>query len=178
MFHVFVPSIVSLLISSDGVPHPIQYFRGPAQCIRWLHQKYGFRGLYHGFGAMLLRDVPTYGLYMLIYEVLFVRIKDMDTTDDNGIIAGLVAGGVAGVVTWTCALPMDVVKSVVQADLDRSSYQNLLHCARFVYSTRGVRGFFAGWTVCSLRAFPTNAVTFLLYEQCRRLLASQSQETE
>ena len=177
-FFLFINDISSVLFTAHSlykcdVMHP-KYFRGPTDCIRWLYQKHGVRGLYYGFNTMLLRDVPTYGLYTLTYEIVFHRMNHVDMANPNGILAGLVAGGMAGVVAWTCALPMDVVKSLIQADIDQTKFRSISQCIKYIYGVRGLRGFFAGWTICCVRAFPTNAVTFLFYEQSLRILNGRS----
>ena len=44
---------------------------------------------------------------------------------------------------------------------------------RYVYSTVGVRGFFAGLTPCFLRAFPTNACAYYVYEGLMRTFGAE-----
>lgn len=50
-----------------------------------------------------------------------------------------------------------------QADVGRRRYSSVFDCARQLYRSRGIAGFYAGLTVVCFRAFPVNAVTFLLY---------------
>ena len=56
-----------------------------------------------------------------------------------------------------------VVFCALQADLTGSRYTGLLDCVRTVYAANGIRGFFSGLSVVCLRAFPVNAITFLVY---------------
>lgn len=86
----------------------------------------------------------------------------------------MMAGGVAGVVTWACATPMDVVKARLQmSGASGRQYNGVLHCVRVSVREEGVRVFFKGLLLNSLRAFPVNAVTFLSYESLMRLFFTQ-----
>uniref|UniRef100_A0A9J8BQ01 Solute carrier family 25 member 45 n=1 Tax=Cyprinus carpio carpio TaxID=630221 RepID=A0A9J8BQ01_CYPCA len=85
-------------------------YRGPIHCIAVILREDGVKGLFRGIWALALRDVPCFGLYFLPYEL----ICSMLTEKQPGNTAVLVAGGVAGVVTWACATPMDVVKARLQ----------------------------------------------------------------
>jgi len=50
-----------------------------------------------------------------------------------------------------------------QADVNGSRYTSLIDCARTVYRANGSRGFFSGLSVACVRAFPVNAIIFLVY---------------
>lgn len=87
-----------------------------------------------------------------------------------GTFAILMAGGVAGVVTWAFATPMDVVKARLQmSGAGGREYSGVLHCMRVSMREEGVRVFFKGLLLNSLRAFPVNAVTFLSYESLMKI---------
>ena len=76
----------------------------------------------------------------------------------------LVGGAAAGVACWSLALPMDVVKSVVQAAPLSHASPSIASAVSCVYQRAGIRGFWAGAAPCLLRALPTNAVTFFVFE--------------
>ncbi|KAL8341277.1 hypothetical protein RB601_005698 [Gaeumannomyces tritici] len=120
----------------------------------------------------------------------------------------LLCGGVAGVVTWASIFPLDTIKTRVQAQQvgalgaavaaasegspllpsasdapDRSRRLGAVEVAREAYREGGVRVFFRGLTVCSVRAFVVNAAQWAVYEwimremgQGRELRASASAE--
>ncbi|KAJ0064338.1 hypothetical protein NL108_003627, partial [Boleophthalmus pectinirostris] len=126
--------------------------RGPLHCALLILKQEGLVGLYRGGLAMALRDVPCYGFYFLPYEVIWT-------------FAVLVAGGVAGVVTWALATPMDVVKARLQlSGAGGRRYRGVLDCVRVSVREEGPRVLFRGLMLNSVRAFPVNAVTFLSYE--------------
>lgn len=99
----------------------------------------------------------------------------------------LLCGGIAGVVTWASIFPLDVIKTRVQAQVygappsltaagERAPLVNgpgapitpkrmgAIEVAREAYRQDGLRVFFRGLTVCSVRAFIVNAVQWATYE--------------
>lgn len=105
-----------------------------------------------------------------------------------GVTAGeaakvLLCGGVAGIVTWASIFPLDVIKTRVQAQVygtvsstgegspllsspDTATTRRLgaIEIARETYREGGLRVFFRGLMVCSVRAFIVNAVQWATYE--------------
>jgi solute carrier family 25 (mitochondrial carnitine/acylcarnitine transporter), member 20/29 len=99
----------------------------------------------------------------------------------------LVCGGVAGVVTWASIFPLDVIKTRVQAQEEAAVRVNgagertplvgegrrrmgAMEVARQAYREGGMRVFFRGLGVCSVRAFIVNAVQWATYEWIMREL--------
>lgn len=85
----------------------------------------------------------------------------------------MTAGGLAGVLSWAFATPMDVVKARLQmSEAGGQKYNGILDCMRTSVRKEGVGVFFKGVTLNSVRAFPVNAVTFLSYERLMELFFS------
>jgi hypothetical protein len=122
---------------------------------------------------MAYREIPSYGIYCLTYEVLSEKMHEYGLTDSGGIVASLVSGGIAGSLTWASIIPFDVIKSRYQADFS-GEYRGFMHCARMLYKEGGVRIFYTGFLVTCLRAFPVNAVTFTVYTQTLKKLENSS----
>ena len=145
-------------------------------------RRFGVRGLYTGGVVTAVRDSVGYGWYFWSYELCkrlllsrqhdpFVQMRAWET---------LVAGGIAGVVTWVSIYPLDVVKTRVQTRraADRSPEMERLleggmkerkvgsrEVAREIWREGGLKGFYRGVGVCSLRAFLVNAVQWYSYER-------------
>jgi solute carrier family 25 (mitochondrial carnitine/acylcarnitine transporter), member 20/29 len=149
------------------------------------------RGMYRGLAATIARDVPSFAAYFWAYE----KTKDwltawanrpsmphphprLDDAVEDPVYGGarrkspvwvlLVAGSVAGVATWVSCYPIDVVKTAQQtmpANTPKSQ-MSALAVSRSIYLSEGVRGFFRGISPTVIRAIPSNAVTFLVYEWC------------
>lgn len=121
---------------------------------------------------MGLRDLPASTSYFLIYEVMNEAMHHRGLTDSNGVFASLLSGGVAGVLSWLLIMPMDVVKSQIQADYKGEKFRSSWHCAQLTYQHGGLSVFYTGALVTCMRAFPVNAVTFLVYKQSLTFLNS------
>ncbi|KAI1080306.1 solute carrier family 25 member 45 [Whalleya microplaca] len=144
----------------------------------------GVRGLYVGGAVTALRDSVGYGFYFWAYE-LGRRWMEGGYGSGSGSGSGgergqgreqgketnetvevLLCGGIAGVVTWASVFPLDVVKTRVQTQTQVGGGKRLgaVEVAREAYREGGVRVFFRGLTVCSVRAFVVNAVQWAAYE--------------
>ncbi|KAK4136153.1 mitochondrial carrier [Trichocladium antarcticum] len=153
----------------------------------------GVRGLYFGGGVTAVRDSVGYGFYFWGYELATrwwlqaaaAAAAGRAPEKDGGVMGSdaarvLVCGGLAGVLTWLSIFPLDVVKTRVQTQVRRpegGETAGLLgggqkgpprlgawEMARETYREGGVRPFFRGLMVCSVRAFFVNAVQWAVYE--------------
>lgn len=134
-------------------------FRGPVQCLSYIYRCDGLRGVFRGLGITAFRDVPGFATYFVAYEFL-IRAKN-----DPGILYTLLAGGMAGVASWMLTIPIDVIKSRIQADGmtgNRPVYTGIVDCFKKSYALEGASFFTRGLSSTLLRAFPMNAVCFLV----------------
>ncbi|XP_060529925.1 mitochondrial basic amino acids transporter-like [Cylas formicarius] len=124
-------------------------------CFKNIYNEKGIRGLYKGLGLTIAREVPAFGSYFFTYEILTRKIDDSPVSTINMLLAG----GMAGVVSWTLSYPIDVIKTRIQVDT-ASRYLNGLDCFQQSVKSEGVACLFRGLSPTLLRAFPVNAVTF------------------
>lgn len=156
-------------------PSRVKLYKNIFECAQMTFASYGLRGLYRGFTATIIRDIPSFASYFFVYEYLRSSLRspngDLKTTDL------LLAGGIAGfgikcitspliiiVGAWIPCYPQDVIKSRMQAS---SAYKNSFDCAMNIYREGGLRAFFRGFGPTMARAFPANAATFFAYELVR-----------
>ncbi|XP_078518459.1 solute carrier family 25 member 45-like [Lissotriton helveticus] len=144
-------------------------YKGPVDCAVSILHNEGPSGLFRGSVALLLRDVPTVGLYFMTYHVLCQRMTKEG--QEPGSLTMLFAGGCAGTVSWACANPMDVIKARLQMDgVKGVRYKGVLDCIITSVRQEGASVFLKGITLNSARAFPVNAVTFFSYEMLMKLM--------
>ncbi|KAK8022514.1 hypothetical protein PG993_013281 [Apiospora rasikravindrae] len=140
----------------------------------------GVRGLYFGGAVTALRDSIGYGFYFWSYELStqwMATAKEDKSSLSQEAAKVLLCGGLAGVMTWASIFPLDVIKTRVQAQtLDPAARPLLddptkpqrrlgaMEVAREAYREGGMRVFFRGLTICSVRAFFVNAVQWATYE--------------
>lgn len=115
----------------------------------------------------------------------FIQNRRRLRKEDEGKLDFLVttlAGAWAGILSWVCVIPFDVVKTIMQAE-ESSKYQNIWHClsnnfkvnelnkeyntlTKIIYRFQryGWRRLFRGSWMLVVRAIPFNAATFVGYE--------------
>jgi len=164
----------------------------------------GLRGLYLGGSITAARDGIGYGFYFWTYEACKAA---MENYTGNGRVSKstteavkvLLAGGIAGVVTWASIYPLDVVKTRMQtqipqptlSELSRSTtpllgstqheqqvevagkrrYQSSWTIAKRAYRTEGTQVFFRGLGICCVRAFIVSAAQWAVYEWMMQYLS-------
>ncbi|KAJ0036384.1 hypothetical protein NQD34_005061 [Periophthalmus magnuspinnatus] len=140
-------------------------YSGPLDCAVRLYKEHGIRSVYKGTVLTLIRDVPSNGLYFLTYEYL----KNLLTPEGQSVSELstpkiLLAGGVAGILNWTIALPPDVLKSNFQTAAADGKYSGLVDVLRTLLKEEGPKALYKGFNAVFLRAFPANAACFLGFE--------------
>ncbi|EDW58186.1 mitochondrial basic amino acids transporter [Drosophila virilis] len=133
-------------------------FKGPIDCLLYIHRTEGFKGTFKGLTATILRDIPGFASYFVSYEYL------MQLKDKPNVPYILMAGGCAGMSSWLACYPIDVVKTHLQADAlgKHALYNGFVDCAVKNYEKEGIPFFFRGLNSTLLRAFPMNAACFFV----------------
>lgn len=169
-------------------------YKGSLGCFSSIYNKEGVRGLYRGFGVTSVREVPAFGVYFFVYRYsLQVLNSIFDGTSvsqkvqpvGNGKVAvnpglaTLIAGGLAGSVSWICIYPFDVIKSHVQTATEVASTGGggkvvkplgTLRTVQHLYKRHGLSVFTRGMGITVARAFPVNAIVFYLHETFKKYL--------
>lgn len=88
----------------------------------------------------------------------------MRRTENPSAFYTLMAGGLAGTFSWLISFPVDVVKSRLQVDgIDgKPKYNGAMDCMKKSIQTEGWKFFTRGLNSTLMRAFPMNAVCFLV----------------
>ncbi|KAJ7421963.1 Solute carrier family 25 member 48 [Willisornis vidua] len=169
----YIKENVRLKPTAPGSP----VYRGPIHCFWTILQKEGIAGIYRGTVAMLLRDIPGYCVYFIPYAMLCDWATPEGHISPSAFSVWL-AGGVAGAISWALCTPMDVVKSRFQADgVYLNQYKGTLDCILQSYQNEGLKVFFRGLTVNTVRGFPTSAALFLGYELSLKAMKRDQTET-
>ncbi|GLH01426.1 Congested-like trachea protein [Gryllus bimaculatus] len=150
--------------------------RGPLQCLVRVARVEGARGVWRGLGATAARDSSGVAVYFVTYEWL---ARAMAPGGDQPLSTGrvLLAGGLAGTVSWISSFPVDVVKSRLQVDgMDGPRrYSGFWDCCRQSVRAEGLSFLGRGLTSTVLRAFPMNAATFAVVTWVFRLAGPQGE---
>ncbi|GAB6021107.1 hypothetical protein CHUAL_003740 [Chamberlinius hualienensis] len=147
-------------------------YRGSVDCIRKIWKLNGIRGCYQGGWITVCRDVPSFGVYMVVYEWIKFHLSNWKKQE---VTNTLIAGGIAGMVSWYSIIPFDMLKSRLQADdFNNRKYRGVRHCLTETYSKGGLRIFFKGSGLMVARAFPVNAAILLVYSTTLSLFTSMT----
>jgi len=157
-------------------------------------RRQGPRGLYFGGGVTSIRDSVGYGFYFWSYELCKRLVTMSEETSQPASMRILLCGGIAGVVTWASVFPLDVIKTRLQAQTSPGALllgispdrQTLLRptpgdgrilsaieITKEAYRLEGLRVFYRGLGICSLRAFMVNAVQWATYEWVMKTMNQQ-----
>jgi len=135
-------------------------------------------GFGKGLSLAIVRDIPSFGAFFYTYELLIGRpnllnyqgsygVRSVDQILDFSKV--IFAGGLAGVNSWVITYPADVVKTRIQAQhLDRPP----VYKGKFPGTECFIRGIRTeGWKFCfhgviptCVRAFPSNAAVFIVWQ--------------
>jgi len=151
----------------------IKKYTGSVDCVIKIYKENGIRGIFHGGMSTLPRELVAYFFYFGTYEGLMeYTSKNYYFSDRSQIHMWqiLLFGALSGFGEWLPGFPFDVIKSKIQADDTKNpKYKSWLGCAKSIYRTSGIKGFYSGIVPCLLRAPPANAATFLGFEMSLRL---------
>ena len=137
--------------------------------LRQLVTSQGVRGLWSGYTATLLRDVPFSALYWPLYEAARQRL-----TLDSSLAVNFVSGAVAGSVASAVTLPFDVIKTIKQIELGRGEARTNLAITRHLVSTQGPASLFSGLAPRLLKVAPACAVMISSYEFCKEFFGHKN----
>ncbi|XP_076952035.1 mitochondrial arginine transporter BAC2-like [Bidens hawaiensis] len=146
--------------------------KGPLSVARTIITTEGWRGMYRGLTITALRDAPSHGFYFWTYE--FMREKLHPGCRKSGqerFNTMLFAGGLAGVASWVCCYPLDVVKTRIQAQTPNSAirYDGIIDCIKKSVTIDGYGVLFRGLGTAVCRAFVVNGAIFTAYETALRV---------
>ncbi|KAF2235163.1 mitochondrial folate transporter-like protein/carrier [Viridothelium virens] len=150
-------------------PATSKIYSGMIGTARTIWTQDGLRGMYRGLGPMLLGYLPTWAVYMTVYE----GSRDFYYSKiDNKWIARVYASVTAGACSTLVTNPIWVIKTRLQAQASRHAsdsvrspwyYRNTLHAAKTMYKKEGILAFYSGLAP-ALLGLTHVAIQFPLYE--------------
>ena len=131
---------------------------GIYKCASDLVKTRGILSLYTGFLPTII-SAPLYvGLSLANYQYL-------KGCDNKYLSNSFVAGGIAGVTSQTITYPGDTIKKQLQINgMKTTRYTGLTECVKIILKEQGVRGFYRGFWINTLKAAPEIGLKFMVYE--------------
>ncbi|XP_010521522.1 PREDICTED: mitochondrial arginine transporter BAC2 [Tarenaya hassleriana] len=148
--------------------------RGPISVAKTILRTEGLKGIYRGLTITVLRDAPAHGLYFWTYEYMREKLHPgCRKSGEESLRTMLVAGGLAGVASWVCCYPLDVIKTRLQGqsgNAENRTYKGIADCFRKSVREEGYEVLWRGLGTAVARAFVVNGAIFAAYEIALRCL--------
>lgn len=136
----------------------------------------GIKGLFTGYNALLVRDLPYTILELGLYENIKHAIKLFKKVDQIEQKDELLAGAITGAIVSFATTPLDLVKTKLM--LSGSQYTGFLDAWTSVYQSGGIEGLFVGSAARVAWLLPFTTIYLGVYESLKRrlLIKKNSQE--
>ncbi|KAI9827045.1 MAG: hypothetical protein M1819_007037 [Sarea resinae] len=163
-------------------------YRGMIGTARVIWREDGIRGMYRGLGPMLLGYLPTWAVYLTVYDsareyfytktgkpliACLLRSEVLMFDAENKFVARACASVTAGGCSTLVTNPIWVIKTRLMAQVSSRAannghsppwhYKSTVDAARKIYRTEGLRAFYSGLTP-ALLGLTHVAVQFPMYE--------------
>ncbi|OQR97696.1 inorganic diphosphatase [Thraustotheca clavata] len=131
----------------------------------------GIRGLYKGFGVIVLGSAPATCLYMTSYEESKKWLNSFPMMKNSTFLSSFTAGIVAEAFSCVFWVPIDVIKERMQVQRvnQANAYKNVWHAFQTISRTEGLRGMYKGYGATMWSFGPYSALFFVSYEQNKAL---------
>lgn len=146
-----------------------QMYHGIVGSATTIVKEEGIRGLYRGLGPLLMGYLPTWAIYLTIYEKSREPYYELS---QNWWLARCYASLTAGACSTILTSPIWVIKTRLMSQSNRSTsegkrisfyYKSTWDAAKQMYRSEGIRSFYSGLTP-ALLGLTHVAVQFPLYE--------------
>lgn len=164
--------------SNHGLQHkgppPAALYHGLLGTARTIMQQDGVKGLYRGLGPMLLGYLPTWAVYMAVYDGSreYFYKHGYGEKDRDKWVARVYASLTAGACSTLATNPIWVIKTRLMSQVSRSAsdgartpwhYTSTLDAARQMWRAEGFAAFYSGLAP-ALLGLTHVAIQFPLYE--------------
>ncbi|KAI9486087.1 MAG: mitochondrial carrier domain-containing protein [Benjaminiella poitrasii] len=142
-----------------------------------IYEREGIRGFYRGLSSSMTQIMPYMGLMFFSYESLRTILQRLQEarilSDNHKRTDDMICGSLAGIVSKTGVFPLDVVRKRLQVQgphlteyvvTSIPTYSTVWGCLKTIISREGLMGLYKGIVPGLLKAGPSGAVYFLMFE--------------
>ncbi|XP_052011867.1 mitochondrial ornithine transporter 2-like [Apodemus sylvaticus] len=140
--------------------------------VKSIFMKDGPLGFYRGLSTTLAQEIPGYFFYFGGYEISRSFFASGGSKDELGPVPVMLSGGFAGVCLWLIIFPVDCIKSRIQVLSMFGKPAGLIETFINVVRSEGLLALYSGLNATLIRAIPSNAALFLVYEYSRKMMMS------
>jgi len=169
--------VVKVQMQAEGKV-PVPRYRNTYDAFSTIWKKEGIRGLYKGALPTTQRAFVISGAMMPTYDHTKHYIIEKGWVSEDSILSHVISGMTAGFVMATATSPIDVVKTRIMNQKLASQtgqtvgghiYTGSLDCFVRTMKAEGPLGFYKGFVPNFLRLGPHTLLSFVVYEQLRRM---------
>ncbi|XP_034294767.1 solute carrier family 25 member 33 isoform X1 [Pantherophis guttatus] len=170
---VYYPQVHLGTLSGEGVVRPTSLPPGVLQVLKSILEKEGPKSLFRGLGPNLVGVAPSRAVYFAFYSRAKEQFNHVFVPNSNMVHISSAAS--AAFVTNSLMNPIWMVKTRMQLErkVRGSKQMNTLQCAKYVYRSEGIRGFYRGLTA-SYAGISETIICFAIYERLKQLLKDPS----
>jgi len=170
------------------------YVGRSASCMKLIYNHEGFYGLYRGFVPLIWRDVLPYAIYSLTYECLYnaankigvVRAIRAQSHDEHAALVLVkfealltsLAAFSASILSWTLVTPLDVVKTIMQAETNPNIHKSMFECAALLLRAHNYRALFSGSYMIIGKSYATLLGFQYCLDSCQARVLKQQQASK
>jgi len=150
----------------DDAKRPEPRYRGLVHGTASIVREEGLRGIYRGLFPVMMRQGANSAVRFTTYTTLKQSVQSRTRTGQTlptSVTFGM--GAVAGLVTVYTTMPLDVIKTRMQALDARTQYRNSFHCAYRIFTEEGVLRFWTGTVPRLGRLTISGGIVFSIYER-------------
>eukprot|EP00928_Gymnodinium_smaydae_P040475 TRINITY_DN27451_c0_g2_i1.p1 TRINITY_DN27451_c0_g2~~TRINITY_DN27451_c0_g2_i1.p1 ORF type:complete len:328 (-),score=42.62 TRINITY_DN27451_c0_g2_i1:561-1511(-) len=137
--------------------------------LRHLLARDGLVGLWRGSEVLIARGALMSATQLATYDLAKHRLRSLQF--DDGPVMHCIASLAASLSLTTAICPLDVTYTAYLAGpAVGQTYPNAFACARSLVSQGGPLALMRGWVPLWARFLPSSVLTFVIFEQSRRLL--------
>lgn len=146
-------------------------------CMKFIFNHEGLYGLYRGLVPMIWRDIVPYGIYMVVYDWMYemgnrigviraIRAQSEHQNNELSLkfesLLTSLAALTASILSWTLITPLDVVKTIMQAETNPNIHRNMFQCIAMLWRAHNYRALFRGGSMIIGKSY----ATLLGYQYC------------
>lgn len=142
-----------------------RHYKGTWDVLKKTIHTEGFRGLYRGFGAVLVMGTPGTAIYLCSYEVTKQGLSEK-YSGNHHFMVHFTAGMIAEILACIVYVPVDVVKERMQVQHNEMlGYRNSWDAFKRISIHEGMAGIYKGYAATLGSFGPFSALYFAFYER-------------
>uniref|UniRef100_A0A8C5MSS1 Solute carrier family 25 member 23 n=2 Tax=Leptobrachium leishanense TaxID=445787 RepID=A0A8C5MSS1_9ANUR len=154
-------------------------YSGMSDCARHILRTEGIRAFSKGYLPNLLGIVPYAGIDLAVYETLkntWLQRYRAGTSADPGVLVLLACGTISSTCGQIASYPLALVRTRMQAQASivGSPQLSMLALFRHIVEREGILGLYQGIAPNFMKVIPAVSISYVVYENMKRVLGVTS----